>query len=72
MRLKKIIIPIILIIFAAALVNNSFSQEKQTVLTPENANEAQMTAAGYKLDRIETFLEKNNMYIYIFKVDSDK
>ena len=27
----------------------------------------QMTAAGYKLVRIETFLEENNMYIYIFQ-----
>lgn len=31
-----------------------------------------MTAAGYKLDRVETFLEKNNLYIYIFKIDPDK
>ena len=209
MKFKKYVIPIILILFAAALVNYSFSQEKQTVLTPENANEArlnrlqppvqvmdaigikpgmvvaeigagqgryvvqiaarvgetgkvyaedidadaldhlekrcerwdlqnvetilgditdpklpsgeldvifvisayhhfqdpielmqkarpslkpegilaigewlnatspeqveaQMTAAGYKLDRVETFLEKNNLYIYIFKIDPDK
>ena len=28
---------------------------------------AQMIAAGYKLVRIETFLEKNDMYIYIFQ-----
>ncbi len=35
--------------------------------TPEQM-EAQMKAAGYKLDRIETFLEKNDMYIYIFKI----
>jgi len=39
--------------------------------SPEKV-EAQMTAAGYKLDRVETFLEKNNLYIYIFKVDPDK
>ncbi|MFC2167483.1 class I SAM-dependent methyltransferase [Acidobacteriota bacterium] len=35
--------------------------------TPEQM-EAQMNAAGYSLDRIETFLEKNNLYIYIFKI----
>ena len=28
---------------------------------------AQMTAAGYSLVRIETFLKKNGLYIYIFK-----
>ena len=37
--------------------------------TPEQM-EAQMKQAGYKLDRIETLLEKNFMYIYIFKLDS--
>jgi ubiquinone/menaquinone biosynthesis C-methylase UbiE len=31
--------------------------------------EAQMKAAGFKLERTETFLEKNNLYIYIFRVD---
>jgi ubiquinone/menaquinone biosynthesis C-methylase UbiE len=36
--------------------------------TPEQM-ESQMNAAGYKLDRIETFLKKNNMYIYIFRLD---
>jgi ubiquinone/menaquinone biosynthesis C-methylase UbiE len=35
--------------------------------TPEEM-EAQMKKAGYRLDRIETFLEKNNMYIYIFRI----
>lgn len=35
--------------------------------TPEQM-EAQMKAAGYVLDRIETFLEKNDMYIYVFQV----
>ena len=39
--------------------------------SPEQVK-AQMTAAGYKLDRVETFLEKNNLYIYIFKIDPDK
>lgn len=34
--------------------------------------EAQMNAAGYKLERIETFLEKNNMYIYIFSIDGSR
>lgn len=29
--------------------------------------ESQMNAAGYELVRIETFLEKNDLYIYIFK-----
>jgi ubiquinone/menaquinone biosynthesis C-methylase UbiE len=31
--------------------------------------EAQMKAAGYALERTETFLEKNNLYIYIFRID---
>ena len=31
--------------------------------------EAQMKAAGYRLERTETFLEKNNLYIYIFRID---
>ena len=31
--------------------------------------ETQMKAAGYKLERTETFLEKNNLYIYIFRID---
>lgn len=30
--------------------------------------EAQMKEAGYRLERIETFLEKNDMYIYIFRL----
>ncbi len=33
--------------------------------TPEKI-EAEMKEAGYKLERIERFLEKNNLYIYIF------
>ena len=36
--------------------------------TPEQM-EAQMKEAGYKLERIETFLKKNNMYIYIFRLN---
>jgi ubiquinone/menaquinone biosynthesis C-methylase UbiE len=31
--------------------------------------ETQMKAAGYKLERTETFLKKNNLYIYIFRMD---
>lgn len=31
--------------------------------------ETQMNAAGYKLERIEKFLAKNNLYIYIFRLD---
>jgi ubiquinone/menaquinone biosynthesis C-methylase UbiE len=34
--------------------------------TPEQI-EAEMKEAGYRLERIEKLLEKNNMYIYIFK-----
>jgi len=39
--------------------------------TPEEM-EAQVNAAGYKLECIETFLEKNNMYIYIFSIDGSQ
>lgn len=39
--------------------------------TPEQM-EAQMNAAGYTLERIETFLEKNDMYIYIFCIADPK
>jgi len=34
--------------------------------------ETEMKAAGYKLDRTETFLEKNNLYIYIFRIDQSR
>ena len=37
--------------------------------TPEKMT-AQMKEAGYRLDRTETFLKANNMYIYIFRPDS--
>lgn len=30
--------------------------------------EAEVSAAGYRLERIETFLEANNLYIYVFRV----
>ncbi|UCG89177.1 MAG: class I SAM-dependent methyltransferase [Gemmatimonadota bacterium] len=35
--------------------------------TPEDMEE-QMNAAGYELERIETFLEANNMYLYVFRL----
>ena len=38
------------------------------VTSPEQV-EAQMKEAGYELERTETFLEKNNLYIYIFRID---
>jgi len=41
-------------------------ENKKAYSTPEQM-EAQMKAAGYKLERIETFLKNNNMYIYIFR-----
>jgi ubiquinone/menaquinone biosynthesis C-methylase UbiE len=31
--------------------------------------EAQMTAAGYRLDHVDTRLEANNLYIYLFQPD---
>ena len=39
--------------------------------TPEKM-EAQMKAAGYKLERLETFLKANRMYIYIFRIDDKR
>jgi ubiquinone/menaquinone biosynthesis C-methylase UbiE len=36
--------------------------------TPEDI-EAQMKEAGFKLEKIDKFLEMNNMYIYIFSLD---
>jgi len=39
--------------------------------SPEKV-EAQMAEAGYQLERISTFLEKNDLYIYLFKIDPDK
>jgi len=38
--------------------------------TPPELMTTQMKEAGYKLDRIETFLKANNMYIYIFRPES--
>ena len=38
---------------------------------PEQVD-AQMKAAGYRLDRTETFLEKNNLYIYIFRIEETR
>lgn len=43
-------------------------EDRREYNTPEQM-EAQMKEAGYKLDRIETLLESNSMYIYIFKLD---
>ncbi|UCC39625.1 MAG: class I SAM-dependent methyltransferase [Candidatus Aminicenantes bacterium] len=37
--------------------------------TPPKKLESQMNAAGYKLERIETFLKANNMYIYVFCIN---
>lgn len=37
-------------------------------IQPETVK-AQMNEAGYKFDRIETFLEENDMYIYVFRKD---
>ncbi len=39
--------------------------------SPEQV-EAHMKAAGYKLERTETFLKKNNLYIYIFRIDDTR
>jgi ubiquinone/menaquinone biosynthesis C-methylase UbiE len=36
--------------------------------SPEQVK-AHMKAAGYKLERTETFLEKNNLFIYIFRME---
>ena len=36
--------------------------------SPEQV-ETQMNAAGYRLERIDKSLEKNNLYIYIFRLD---
>ncbi len=36
--------------------------------SPEDM-EAQMNAAGYRLERTETFLEDNGLYIYVFRLD---
>jgi ubiquinone/menaquinone biosynthesis C-methylase UbiE len=39
--------------------------------TPPEKMEAQMNAAGYRLERLETFLKANRMYIYIFRMGDD-
>jgi ubiquinone/menaquinone biosynthesis C-methylase UbiE len=44
---------------------------KSEYRTPEKI-EAEMKEAGYKLERIEKFLEKNNLYIYIFSPDKSR
>jgi len=40
--------------------------------TPPEKLEAQMNAAGYRLERIETFLKANRMNIYIFRIDDNR
>jgi len=40
-----------------------------TAGTPPERLEAEMKAAGYQLDRIDTRLEANNLYIYLFRPD---
>jgi len=40
--------------------------------TPPEKMEAQMNAAGYRLERLETFLKANRMYIYIFRIDDKR
>lgn len=42
--------------------------ENDSESTSPEQMEAAMNAAGYQLERIETFLEANHMYIYIFRV----
>lgn len=46
-------------------------ERPQSGTAPEKM-EAQMNAAGYKLERIETFLKANRIYIYIFRVDDNR
>lgn len=43
-------------------------EDTMETTTPEEM-EAQMKAAGYKLDRIDKFLEANRLYIYLFRLD---
>lgn len=45
------------------------SDKNKTEATTPEEMEAQMKAAGYKLESIEKFLEENNLYIYIFRID---
>ena len=46
-------------------------ERPQSGTTPEKM-EVQMNAAGYKLERIETFLKANRMNIYIFRIDDNR
>jgi ubiquinone/menaquinone biosynthesis C-methylase UbiE len=48
------------------------SDNNRSECTTLEQMESQMNVAGYKLDRIETFLKKNNMYIYIFRLDENQ
>jgi len=80
---KRHVILFIFLTFLIASAAAHIAQEQKGVLTPDNANEArlnrlqppeqmenQMNAAGYRLERIETFLEANRMYIYVFRIDT--
>ena len=44
------------------------AEEDNPETTSPEEMEAAMAAAGYQLERIETFLEANNMYIYVFRL----
>ncbi|MDH4270622.1 MAG: class I SAM-dependent methyltransferase [Candidatus Aminicenantes bacterium] len=43
-------------------------EDSEEATTPK-AMEAQMKDAGYRLDRTETFLKDNRLYIYIFRLE---
>ena len=43
--------------------------QESSINTPEEM-EAELKTAGFRLLRIETFLKKNNLYIYIFQPDN--
>ncbi len=47
------------------------TDERPGGTSPEKMK-AQMNAAGYTLDRLETFLKANRMYIYIFRIDNSR
>ena len=47
------------------------TDERPRAGTPPEKLEAQMNAAGYRLERLENCLEKNRMYIYIFRIDDN-
>ncbi|NIN00382.1 MAG: methyltransferase domain-containing protein [candidate division Zixibacteria bacterium] len=47
------------------------TDERPGGTSPEKM-EAQMNAAGYKLERLETFLKANRLNIYIFRIDDKR